>query len=123
MPQLKPQPTLADFQRYVAEMVKERGFAKGTVPEVFMLFLEECGELAKAARKFTSAKMDLTDAREHRLDHEAADVFIYMLDICNKFGIDLEKAFREKEAHNATRQWDTAGKQGFTEIAAPSIDR
>ncbi|MEK7072895.1 MAG: MazG nucleotide pyrophosphohydrolase domain-containing protein [Patescibacteria group bacterium] len=104
MPTLKNNPTLADFQRYVAEMVEERGFVKESLPEVFMLFLEECGEMAKAARKSHGLKIDETSQKYH-LDHEIADVFIYLLDIANKCGVDLEKAFREKEEINKERTW------------------
>lgn len=102
---LKPNPTLADFQAYVSQLVKERGFDQETVPEVFMLFLEECGELAKAARKMQKMKTD-SGSEQFHLDHEAADVFIYLLDICNHFGIDLEKAFRDKEEINKKRVWE-----------------
>ena len=101
---LKKAPTLGDFQRYVARMVKERGFEKETVPELFMLFLEECGEMAKAARN--AAKLHSDESSEHfELAHEAADVFIYLLDICNYFSIDLEQAFRAKEEINKKRTW------------------
>ena len=102
---LKENPTLRDFQNYTAEMVKERGFEKETVPEIFMLFLEECGEMAKAARKYQNIKSDKNSEKFH-LDHEAADVFIYLLDICNHFNIDLEKSFREKEEINKMRSWE-----------------
>ncbi len=102
--ELKESPPLGDFQRYVAEMVKERGFEKETAPEIFMLLLEECGEMAKAARKASGIKTDRT-SQESRLDHEVADVFIYLLHICNHFNIDLEKAFREKEELNKRRVW------------------
>lgn len=101
---LQDTPTLADFQTYVRDMVIERGFDKETTPEIFMLFLEECGELAKASRKASSMKTDNGSAT-HNLGHEAADVFIYLLDICNHFDIDLEKAFREKEEINKQRTW------------------
>lgn len=104
MPTLKEHPTLADLQRYVAEMVEERGFVKESLPEVFMLFLEECGEMAKAARKTQGMKIDAA-SQQHRLDHEIADVFIYLLDICNKTGVDLEKALRDKEEINGKRTW------------------
>ncbi len=101
---LKQNPTLHDFQEYVAQLVKERGFDKETVPEIFMLFLEECGEMVKAARKTQKIKTDKNSEQFH-LDHEAVDVFIYLLDICNHFGVDLEKAFREKEEINKKRFW------------------
>lgn len=101
---LKPNPLLSDFQKYVAEMVKERGFDRETIPEMFMLFLEECGELAKAARKAGGMKVD-KNSKQFLLGEEAADVFIYLLDICNHFDIDLEKAFRDKEEESKKRTW------------------
>ena len=102
---LKPNPTLRDFQDYVAALVKERGFEQETIPTIFMLFLEECGELAKAARKSQAIQSD-PNSRIHDVSEEAADVFNYLLDICNQFGIDLEQAFRDKEVKNKTRRWE-----------------
>ena len=102
---LKDKPTLKDFQKYVAEMIVERGFDKETVPELFMLFLEECGEFAKAARKTQNIKSDKNSENFH-LAEEAADVFIYLLDICNYLNIDLEEAFRQKEEKNKMRKWE-----------------
>jgi len=102
---LKENPTLGDFQNYVAEMIKERGFDKETIPEIFMLFLEECGEMAKAARKTQNIYTD-KNSKQYHLDHEIVDVFVYLLDICNHFDIDLEKAFREKEEINKKRTWE-----------------
>lgn len=101
---LKNNPTLADFQSYVRRMVIERGFGKETVPELFMLLMEECGEFAKAARKHTGVK-SADDSKEHQLAHEAADILVYLLDICNNYDIDLEQAFRDKEAINMQRTW------------------
>jgi NTP pyrophosphatase (non-canonical NTP hydrolase) len=101
---LKDNPTLRDFQKYIREMVEERGFDKENIQQIFMLFLEECGEMAKAARKTAGMKTDDASEQFH-LDHEIADVFIYLLDICNHFNIDLEKAFREKEEVNKKRIW------------------
>ena len=100
MPLLKPSPTLSEFQNYLREMVKEREFAGQSTEEVFMRFLEEGGELSKAARTYQKQTSE-----EHRtaLGYEAADVFIYLLDICNRFNIDLERAFRDKEAINDKR--------------------
>lgn len=102
---LKKSPTLGDFQRYIALMVRERGFERETVPEMFMLLMEECGEMAKAARKMTKIHTDKNSEQFH-LDHEVADVFMYLLDICNHFGIDLEQAFRDKEEINKKRTWE-----------------
>lgn len=101
----KTHPSLAELQAYVADAVVERGFADETVSEMFMLFLEECGELAKAARKAEGAIKTDQSSRHFDLGTEAADVFSYLLDICNHFNIDLETAFREKEAINNKRTW------------------
>ncbi|MSR85336.1 RS21-C6 protein [Candidatus Uhrbacteria bacterium] len=102
---LKKNPTLADCQRYMAKMTKARGFEQETIPELFMLFLEECGELAEAVRKTKLKHIKSHWRPEHRPDLEAADVLIYLLEIANKLGIDLEKAFREKEEINKQRVW------------------
>lgn len=96
--------TLQDYQKLVKQLVLDRGFDKETVAEVFMLFLEESGEFAKAARKVTGIKVDKA-SKVHELEEEAADVFWLLIDLCNRLDIDLEKAFREKEAKNRKRTW------------------
>jgi len=45
------------------------------------------------------------NSKEYSVEQEAADVFIYLLDICNQLGVNLEKAFREKEEINKKRVW------------------
>ena len=102
---LKENPNLKDFQNYISEMIDERGFNKENVPQIFMLFLEECGELAKAARKDLGLKSD-KNSEHFNVANEAADVFMYLLDICNHFDVDLEKAFRDKEEINKKRKWE-----------------
>lgn len=100
---LKPNPTLKDLQEYVAELVRERGF-KDDVAQRFMLLLEETGEFAKAARKQVGIGF-AADTERKELAHEAADVFIILLGLCNQLNIDLEQAFREKEEINKKRTW------------------
>lgn len=94
---------LGDYQKLIKQLVVERGYDKETVAEVFMLFLEEAGEFAKAARKVTGIKVHL-DSKVHNLEEEAADVFWLLIDLCNRLDIDLEKAFQAKETKNQTRQ-------------------
>lgn len=101
---LPPEPKLQDFQKYIAKMIKVRGFSNETIPEIFMMLLEECGELAKAARKYTNIHIDATSER-FEVEDEVADVFMYLLDICNHFDIDLETGFRRKEEKNMKRVW------------------
>lgn len=104
MTQLTAKMTLPEYQKLISELVVSRGFEKETVAEVFMLLLEEAGEFAKAARKATGVKVD-KESRVHDLHEEAADVFWLLIDLCNRLNIDLEKAFREKELKNQSRNW------------------
>ncbi|MDF1550307.1 MAG: MazG nucleotide pyrophosphohydrolase domain-containing protein [Bacteroidales bacterium] len=106
MPILKPTPTLSDIQLYLKQLCQERGWDKNNPLEIFLLFSEEIGELAKAIRN----RMKLYHEegkiiKETELEDEFADVFSYLLDLANQFDIDLEKAFRNKEAKNAKRIW------------------
>lgn len=100
---LPNKPTLHDLQLHVKQLVIERGYEKETVPEVFTLLVEEVGELAKAIRKANGQKTG-QHSKQHEVEEETADVLWLLLDICNRLGIDLEKAFRAKEEINKQRQ-------------------
>jgi NTP pyrophosphatase (non-canonical NTP hydrolase) len=102
---LPANPTLANYQKYVADMIVERGFKDESIAELLMLLMEECGELARACRKHTSVKSDAAREEKEMLEHELADILMYTLAIANKFGVDLEKAFRDKEEINKKRIW------------------
>jgi NTP pyrophosphatase (non-canonical NTP hydrolase) len=104
MNNLPKQPTLSDLQKLIKNLVKQRGFDNETVPEVFMLLMEEAGEFAKAARKAKGVKVDAS-SKVHQVKEEAADVLWLLLDLCNRLDIDLEKAFRAKEVKNQKRTW------------------
>lgn len=96
--------TIPQYQSLIKQLVIERGFDKETVPEVFTLFIEETGELAKAIRKANGQKVDI-NSRQHNVEEEAADVFWLLIDLCNRLNIDLAKAFAEKEKKNQKRNW------------------
>ncbi len=96
--------TLEEYQKLVKKLVKERGFDKETVPEVFTLLVEEVGELAKAIRKANGQKVDKA-SKHHDVEEEAADVFWLLIDLCNRLEIDLTKAFTAKEKKNQQRTW------------------
>jgi NTP pyrophosphatase (non-canonical NTP hydrolase) len=96
----------SQYQELIGQLVVERGFDKETVSEVFTLLIEEVGELAKAIRKQNGQKVD-KNSQVHDVEEEAADVFWLLLDLCNRLGIDLGKAFSAKEAKNSTRKWSS----------------
>jgi NTP pyrophosphatase (non-canonical NTP hydrolase) len=103
---LKEKPTLADLQKYIKETGIERGWDKNNHLEIFLLFSEEIGELAKEIRNYTGLYAEEAKKLEpNKMEGEFADVLNYLLDLANCFNIDLEKAFRDKDKENANRTW------------------
>ena len=101
----EPDASLAAYQRYLKNVLSERGFDDETISQKFMLLLEESGEFAQAARK----KANLTQATDtaiEDLNDAAADLFTILVDVCNQLDIDLEKAFIAREQKNQTRTWE-----------------
>jgi NTP pyrophosphatase (non-canonical NTP hydrolase) len=104
MPTLCDRPTLSEFQAYVAQLERERGFAEQTALEKCLLLGEEIGELFKSVRKAVNMKIDQT-ASVTPVAEELADILIYLCSIANRFGVSLESAFRAKEEENHRRRW------------------
>jgi NTP pyrophosphatase (non-canonical NTP hydrolase) len=104
MPRLKTKPTIGDFQKYVVALEKERGFSDQAVLQKCLLLGEEIGELFKAVRKSQKIAVDKNSAITP-VSEELADILIYLCSIANRYGIDLEQAFREKEKANHKRTW------------------
>jgi NTP pyrophosphatase (non-canonical NTP hydrolase) len=104
MPILPKSPTLAAYQDYVALLEKERGFEEQTVRDKCLLLGEEIGELFKAIRKAEGLKID-PNSDSTEISNELADILIYLCAIANRYKIDLESAFRDKEAINKKRKW------------------
>ncbi|MBI9054876.1 MAG: hypothetical protein JEY96_13715 [Bacteroidales bacterium] len=102
---LKENPTLKDFQEYVQKLEKERGFEKQDVLQKSLLLGEEIGELFKAIRKMEAISIDKQNSKITTVEEELADILIYVCSIANRYKINLEKAFREKEEINKTRVW------------------
>jgi len=96
--------SLPEYQEQLEILVQELGFDNETIPELFMLLTEEVGEFAKSARK-TSGIITDKKSKEYKVEEEAADVLWLLLNICNKMGINLNEAFKEKVAKNIKRKW------------------
>jgi len=93
---LEKNPKLSHFQQYVRQLNLERGF-NNTTESSFIHMTSEIGELAKEFQRENKNKKEI--------GFELADVFIFLLDLANQNGVDLEKAFREKEEINKKRLW------------------
>ena len=104
MIKLKKNPLLKDFQNYVKQLEKDRKFENQTVIQKCLLLGEEIGELFKAIRKQHKMKLDKY-SETRNIDEELADIFIYICAIANRYEIDLEEAFRNKEEINKKRTW------------------
>lgn len=104
MPTLNLTPTLADFQYYVSELEVERNFANQDVRDKCVLLGEEVGELFKAIRKAEGIAIDPM-SKVGEVGDELSDVFIYLCSIANRYDIDLETAFLNKEEKNKKRTW------------------
>jgi NTP pyrophosphatase (non-canonical NTP hydrolase) len=104
MPELTKNPTLSDFQKYVIELEKERGFSNQTIIDKCLLLGEEVGELFKAIRKTEGLVVD-TNSNFTEIGDELTDIFIYLCAIANRKNIDLETAFLAKEEKNKKRKW------------------
>lgn len=110
MLELKKHAELKDYQEYIKALCKERGWDKNNPLEIFLLFSEEIGELAKAIRNTNGLYHEKNKAKKSdtktELELEFADVFSYLLDLANCFDVDLEQAFRKKDALNSKRIWE-----------------
>ncbi len=102
---LKENPSLKDFQEYVEELEVERGFEKQDVLQKCLLLGEEIGELFKAVRKMESISIDKKNSKITSVEEELADILIYLCAIANRYNIDLETSFRNKEEVNKNRIW------------------
>ncbi len=115
---LGPRPTLADLQAYVEDLENERGFSDQTARDKCLLLGEEAGELFRAVRRAEGLRVDPA-SRRAEVGEELADLLIYLCAIANRYGIDLEAAFRAKEARNRERTWMSCPDEGR---ATPSRD-
>ncbi|MBE6448856.1 MAG: pyrophosphohydrolase [Alphaproteobacteria bacterium] len=105
MLKLRDNPTLKDFQNYVAQMKLERGFNLTDKFYECCLFAEECGELISAVRKNNKSGSIGTGSVAGNVAEELADVFIYLCSLANMHNVDLEQSFRDKEEKNKHRVW------------------
>ncbi|HEY1085168.1 MAG TPA: MazG nucleotide pyrophosphohydrolase domain-containing protein [Candidatus Saccharimonadales bacterium] len=96
---------LGKIQEHLKKLCSEKGWDKNSISEVFLLLNEEVGELARAIRKQTGFKGEMKDKTKENLEEELADVFSYVLEIANRFDIDLASAYYKKQKINLDRTW------------------
>ena len=72
---------------------------------MFLLFTEEVGELAKAVRKEAGFKGEKKPDNHDNLREEFAAVLNYLMELANRFDVNLAEVYFEKHKINQTRQW------------------
>lgn len=94
--------TVQHLRERVRHFIQERDWEKyHTAKNLSMSIAVEAAELMelfqwKADRKASS----LTRQEKRAVEHEVADIAIYVLDFCNSFGFDLTGAILKKLKHN-----------------------
>ncbi|SRR6266487_228042 len=106
MAALGDEPTLTELQEHIKQICAERGWNKNSITEIYLLFSEEVGELAKGIRNVTGLKGHPTEDARQNLEEEFADVLMYLMDLANYFQVDLEHVYRNKVAVNHARKWE-----------------
>jgi len=102
---------LSEYQRYVHALETLHGWLDVDLVHNCFLMGEEVGELFKAVRRAErmfdpggAAPAD-AEARRAEVADELVDVLNYLIAIANRLDIDLEEAFRRKNAANQARTW------------------
>ncbi|MDH4225396.1 MAG: hypothetical protein OEW12_07100 [Deltaproteobacteria bacterium] len=98
-PPLPPLITLPALQGYVRLAVAAREFTTD-VNEIFILLVEEVGELAA---EFKKARFYPERHNPAHLALEIADILLFLMDLANGFGVDLEGLWGGHEAENDRR--------------------
>lgn len=93
---------LRAFQHYYRRVAVERGYEREVARDCLLLMLEEVGELARAVRRQASLVRHHSDDGSG-IEHELADVFLYVVHLANIIDCDLAKAVQSKERINHAR--------------------
>ena len=104
---IKENPTMKDLQKAVYDLEAHHGWLDVDLIHNCFLMGEEVGELFKAVRQHEKFyEKGMTDEESvANVAEEIVDVLNYLLAIANRLDIDVEAAFRSKNARNMTRSW------------------
>ncbi len=102
---------MQDYQAYIHDLEALYGWLGLDLVHNCFMMGEEVGELFKAVREVNQLA-DASDVSEEdersaaaHVGEEIVDVLNYLLAIANRLQIDVEQAFRDKNARNQKRTW------------------
>lgn len=107
--QLPSEAPLSAYQKYIHALETQHGWLEVDLVHNCFLMGEEVGELFKAIRKhqkYFTEKQTLPQDSKTAVAEELVDVFNYLLALANRLDIDMEDAFRAKNARNQQRKWE-----------------
>jgi NTP pyrophosphatase (non-canonical NTP hydrolase) len=86
-----------DSHRWFPKTADDIGF-------MTLAMVGEAGEVANVVKKILRGSLFLKDAKtKNDLAMEITDVFIYLMDLCDLLGIDIERAYNMKRMENEQR--------------------
>lgn len=97
-----PSTTVQHLRERVRRFIQERDWEKyHTAKNLSMSIAVEAAELMELFQWQKDRKASaLTREEKRAIEHEVADIAIYVLDFCNTFGFDLTEAILKKLKHN-----------------------
>ncbi len=105
---------MSEYQRYIDRLEAMHGWDSVDLVNNCFLLGEEIGELFKAIRRhkkmFEQSGANPLSKEEsiEQVGEELVDCMNYLLALANRVGVDMESAFRDKNARNQQRRWDGA---------------
>jgi NTP pyrophosphatase (non-canonical NTP hydrolase) len=101
---------LKAYQDYIQALETQQGWLDVDLVHNCFLMGEEVGELFKSIRRYNryfeeGQPETVQSERKTQVAEEIVDVLNYLLAIANRLDIDVEQAFRDKNAKNQTRTW------------------
>ena len=107
MKELPKNATMSDYQALIHSLETHHGWLDVDLIHNCFMMGEEVGELFGAIRQYEAyfKKAGVTASKED-IAEEIVDVFNYLLAIANRLDIDVEEAFRKKNARNFVRTWN-----------------
>ena len=89
---------LNGYRDSTIHMCEHKGWTKSTIEQVWLLLTEEIGELASAIRRATN---QFSDRKKVNVEGEIMDVLSYLLQIADKFDIDLDAEWQKRIKRDA----------------------
>ena len=90
--------TLNECKTITRDLCKSKGWDEVSIPLLWMFLVEEIGELASAIRRATN---QFSDRKKVNVEGEIMDVLSYLLQIADKFDVDLDVEWKKRIKRDA----------------------